>query len=652
MPRAPLARRAALAALALAGAAAIALAAPGDVTLVSPPTTGAAAEAGVPSADGRHVAFTSPAALTAAPTGGLVQLYVRDRTTGTIALASANAAGAAANAAIDAIDVGNPQFAISGDGRFVVFETQATNLTADADAAATTDIFRKDMVTGQVVLISVNSAGVKANGVAGVQGDPDVSGDGNRVVFESGGSTNLFDGDLNNASDVVVRDVAAGTTVLAAQTTAGVKSNGVTDRARISADGRVVIFEAPVATDNLAPNDTGNANDVFARNLAAGTLAPASDPTVTGGAGFASISGDGRYVAFETTQAYDATNDANAGGNDVYRRDLGTGGIVLVSARNGLPAGGAGDGRRPAISADGDRVAFDSNSQTLTAADANNATRDTYVRDITARTTVRTSQAGATQGATDADRAGLSLNGGLALFVFTDGAGADRLVSGDTNTQPDVHARELVPNDLTAPAIALTGPAEGATAANGRIAVGGTVTDPSGIVALTIDGVPAALTATGGFSATVAVTAPADTIVVAARDGAGNATTVSRSVVVPLPTTVPKRPRLVSVGLKLTATRRARVTVRLSRAARVRATLLRRVVLPKTKRVVLRRAAKTVTRSLKAGRRAFTIPSRPLKAGRYVVRVRILGTTIAGPRTKTARLRVTPPPARSSKTLR
>ncbi|CAN0507969.1 unnamed protein product, partial [Phaeothamnion confervicola] len=171
------------------------------------------------SADGRHVAFTSAAALTTAPTGGKVQLYVRDRATGTTALASASAAGAASDADVDAQDDGDVQFSISRDGRYVVFASRATNL-AGADADATQDVYRKDMTTGAVVLVSVDSAGAKAN--AAVVGDPDVSADGNRISFGSGAATNLAGTDANAASsDVVVRDIAAGTTVLAAQSTVG-----------------------------------------------------------------------------------------------------------------------------------------------------------------------------------------------------------------------------------------------------------------------------------------------------------------------------------------------------------------------------------------------------------------------------------------------
>jgi Tol biopolymer transport system component len=643
--RSPAARAILLACAAALGAGAIALAAPGDLSLVSVSsgeTQGAApAEASAVSADGRFVAFTSSAALTATATGGKVQLYVRDRTAGTTALASASAAGAASDGDVDSQDVANVQFSISGDGRHVVFTSTGANLSpADTDAAK--DVFRKDMTTGAVDLVSVSSAGVKANGA--VAGDPDISSDGTRVAFGSGAATNLAGTDGNAASsDVLVRDLAAGTTVLAAQTTAGVQANGTTERPAISADGHAVAFEAPVGTTNLAANDTGGGNDVFVRNLAAGTLSPASDPSAPAGSGFPDISGDGRFVVLETGQAYDATNDTFAG-NDVYRRDMGTGAILLASARNGLDSVGNAGGVRPAIAADGTRVAFASTSTNLVAADGNAGVRDIFVRDVAARTTALASVRadGVTQGATDSETAAIAANGGLVAFVFNDaGAGAD-LIAGDANAQPDVHAKELAPSDAAGPSLTLSGPAEGAAQSADRIAVGGTATDPSGIVSVTVGGTALPVTATGGFSTTVSLAVGASTITVVARDGAGNTTTATRTVTRTAPVVIKPGPRarVLALSASLTKAGAVRVALRVSAAARVRVTLLRRTVRTGPRRVVLRRIGAPLTRSLTAGRRAIVFtPARRLAAGRYVVRVRFL-TPVTGPATRSAAFRV------------
>lgn len=631
-----------LAAAALAVGGGLALAAPGDLALVSvdsAETQGAtASEANAVSADGRFVAFTSASALTATPTGGKVQLYVRDRTAGTTALASSSAAGAAAGADVDTQDVGNVQFSISGDGRYVVFASTAANLTP-ADTDALQDVFRKDLTTGAVTLVSVNSAGAKAN--AAVFGDPDVSGDGNRVSFGSGAATNLFGADANAAgSDVVVRDIAAGTTVLAAQTTAGVQSNGTTERSAISADGRAVAFEAPAGTTNLAANDTGAANDVFVRNLTAGTLSAASDPARATGSGFPDISGDGRYVVLETGEKYDAVNDLSAG-NDVYRRDMGTGTIVLVSAKDAADASGATDGVRPAISADGGRVAFTSASTDLVTGDAN-AVKDVFVRDVAARTTRLASvrSDGTTQGATDSEIPGIAANGGVVGFT----AGAVTTLVTDANAQADVLAKELTPSDSTTPALTLTGPAQGSTVATDQIAVGGTASDPSGIVGVTVNGTAVPVTATGAFSTSVAASVGANAVTVSALDGAGNRTIVARTVTrsAPATTTPLKKARVLALAATLTKAGKLRVTIRLSSEARVRVSLLRRTVRLKPRRaIVLKSVAPTVTRTFTAGRRVVVLtPRRTLAFGRYVVRVRILSPA-AGPATRNLALKVT-----------
>ena len=631
-------------------AGAIALGAPGDLSLVSVSSGGALgnapAEAAAVSADGRFVAFTSSAALTGTPTGGAVQLYVRDRSSGTTALASSSAAGAASNGAVDAQDAGNVQFSISGDGRYVAFASTGSNLTP-ADPDAVKDVFRKDLTTGAVELVSVSSAGVPANGA--VAGDPDISADGTRVAFGSGAATNLAGADANAAlSDLVVRDLAAGSTVLAAQTTGGVQANSTTERPAISADGHVVAFEAPAGTFNLDPSDAlDRGNDVFVRNLVAGTLSAASDPAAATGSGFPDVSGDGRFVVFETGHAYDATNDAFVG-NDVYRRDMGTGAITLVSARNGLDGGGNAGGVRPAIAADGARIAFASTSTNLTT-DANAGVRDVFVRDPAARATALVSVRadGVTQGATDSETAAIAADGGVVAFVFNDAGGGADLIAADLNSQPDVHAKELAASDAAGPALVLSGPADGTSLADERVAVGGTATDPSGIVSVTVGGAPLPVTATGGFSTTVALAPGANAIMVAARDGAGNVTSLVRTVTRTTPPATAPGPRARVLRLSATTTRAGavRVSLRVTAAARVRVTLLRRTVRATPRRVVLRRIGAPVTRSLTTGRRTITFtPARRLAPGRYVVRLRFL-TPVAGQVTRSVPLRVVRRPA-------
>jgi len=123
--RARIARVGLLTTATLLATGALALGAPGELSLVSVSSAGTQGtdpvEAGAVSATGRYVAFTSKSALTGVATGGKVQLFVRDRTTGTTALASSNSAGAPADGDVDSDSVGNVLFALSGDGRYAVF---------------------------------------------------------------------------------------------------------------------------------------------------------------------------------------------------------------------------------------------------------------------------------------------------------------------------------------------------------------------------------------------------------------------------------------------------------------------------------------------------------------------------------------------------
>jgi Tol biopolymer transport system component len=642
-----------LLALPLAAGAAQASAAPGDISIASRSSGGTLGDQPVAgtavSADGTRVAFVSAADLTGVATGGVAQLYVRDLAAGTTTLASASAAGGAANGAVES-DGGltATQFALSGDGRYAVFASTATNL-ALGDTDANLDVYRKDLATGAVDLVSVATGGAKAN--AAVAGDPDVSYDGTRVAFGSGLATNLIPADANGATtDIVVRDVAAGTTVLAAQSTAGVQSNGVTERPAMSADGRVVAFTAN-NTDNLYPGDQATNNDTIVRDLAAGTTSLASDPAQP--TNFPDVSGDGRFVVAEV-------------GGQVVRRDVGAATDLVVSARDGLATGGNGNSRRPSISADGTRVAFSSTSTDLTGADAD-ATEDVFARTLPTSTALQSVQAnGTTKSATNASGTpGIAGNGGLVAFVFDATGSATLLVPGDANNQPDAFAKEVAPTDATGPAVTISSPAAGATTESDQATIAGTATDASGVAVLTVAGQQVARAADGSFQATVPLVVGANAIEVRATDGSGNTTsstvTVTRNLppAPPAPAPAPGAPgpaAPIEAGappVTLTPAARAGALVlrgrvgrrvvsvrfRLSGAARVKAQLYRRIVARRPKkvtpsrRVILRRVARPVTRNLAAGRRRIVFRAKKtLRPGRYVVRLRVTspeGTTRA-----------------------
>jgi len=151
------------------------------------------------------------------------------------------------SAAPDGANADNQSFdpSISADGRYVAFESYATNLVV-GDTNGQTDIFVRDMSTGTVELVSVDSAEVQA--IDNGSYNPSISADGRYVAFESS-AINLVASDTNNNRDIFVRDRILGTTVLVSVNSLGVQGNFGSFDPSISADGRYVAFDS--AATNL-----------------------------------------------------------------------------------------------------------------------------------------------------------------------------------------------------------------------------------------------------------------------------------------------------------------------------------------------------------------------------------------------------------------
>ncbi len=281
---------------------------------------------------------------------------------------------------------------------------------------------------------SVDRAGGDTNGFS--EGSS-ISADGRYVAFDSTAS-DLVANDNNDASDVFVRDLRKRTTTRVSVDTAGGDANGASIRPAISADGRYVAFDS-YASDLVAGDGTSgpNGDDIFVRDLLTGTTTRVSvntsggDPN--GPSGSASISADGRYVAFESYASDLVAGDGTSGfdGNDIFRRDLlsGTTTRVSVNTTGGDPDGPSFTFFANAISADGQRVAFTSNADNLVAAD-NNANSDVFVRDLGANTTTQISVSLA-RGAADgeSEQGEISSSGRYVAF----GSNASDLVPGGGN---------------------------------------------------------------------------------------------------------------------------------------------------------------------------------------------------------------------------
>ncbi|MGH2537869.1 MAG: TolB family protein, partial [Candidatus Promineifilaceae bacterium] len=178
------------------------------------------------SADGRYVAFYSDAwNLVGGDTNGTWDVFVHDRDTGQTSRVSVASDGAQGDN-----HSGAPS--ISADGRYVAFNSVASNLVG-GDTNGAYDIFVHDRDTGQTSRVSIASDGAQGNESSGV---PAISADGRYVAFYSEAS-NLVGGDTNGYLDVFVHDRDTGQTSRASVASDGAQANGASYFPAISADG-------------------------------------------------------------------------------------------------------------------------------------------------------------------------------------------------------------------------------------------------------------------------------------------------------------------------------------------------------------------------------------------------------------------------------
>ena len=378
--------------------------------------------------DGRFVAFVSAATnLVAGDTNGANDVFVRDRFAGTTERVSLANGG-------NESDASSSSPAISADGRYVVFASSATNLVA-GDTNDALDVFVRDRVLGTTTRVSVSGSGAQGDATSSL---PSISADGRYVVFQSFAS-NLVSGDTGGFQDIFLRDLVAGTTERVDVSASGAQADQGATNPRISADGGAIVFDS--GSTNLVLGDTNGQQDVFLRDRASGTIERVS---LAGSATEANahssqpaVSGDGRYVAFVSLASNLVAGDTN-GMPDIYVRDR----VALTTVRASLGS----NGEQPnafctgaELSLDGRRVAFESNATSLIVPDMTSYLNDVFVRDLDAGTLEFASLR--TNGAQpdDASTAGvLSADGRFVAFLSF---GTD-VVPGDTNGAPDVFLRD------------------------------------------------------------------------------------------------------------------------------------------------------------------------------------------------------------------
>lgn len=325
------------------------------------------------SGDGTVVAFRSHQT-TNLSGAEVVDVYAKNLGSGALSLVSSAANGAPATGGYS----DNPS--VSHDGRYVAFDSAATNLSpADTDTGR--DVYVKDLVTGAVTLVSV--AGDGAN-LPEESVHPSISADGRLVAFETRSPFSPLDTAMTNSKDIYVKDLVTGGLTLATTKSDGSHSGFEANDPSISADGRRVAFTSIEAL--VAPDPSFDA-DVYVKDLASGQTLQAS-ATATGAAGNSQsnspeISADGTKVAFWSLATNLDARDADAV-NDVYVKDLATGAVTLVS----VTAGGTKTNTNlsiqqdnPAVSADGSRIAFTTAATNVDPIDTDNRW-DVYLKDM------------------------------------------------------------------------------------------------------------------------------------------------------------------------------------------------------------------------------------------------------------------------------
>ncbi|PKN50661.1 MAG: hypothetical protein CVU55_15995, partial [Deltaproteobacteria bacterium HGW-Deltaproteobacteria-13] len=287
------------------------------------------------SADGRYVAFRSGATnLVSGDTNGEQDIFVHDCQTGETIRVNVASNGDQAN------NGGNDRAYISADGRYVAFQSDATNLVSD-DTNGLKDIFVHDNQTGQTTRVNLDSSGTQASG--GGSEFPTISADGRYTAFQSD-ATNLVSDDTNGLRDIFVHDSQTGQTIRVNVASNGDQAaGGGSEKAVISGDGRYVGFHSDAT--NLVTNDTNGLRDIFVNDSQTGQtirVSVASDGTQASGGinEYPTISDDGRFVAWQSDATNLVTDDTN-GDRDIYVHDTATGDTIRVSVSS---AGDQADG--------------------------------------------------------------------------------------------------------------------------------------------------------------------------------------------------------------------------------------------------------------------------------------------------------------------
>jgi uncharacterized repeat protein (TIGR01451 family) len=327
------------------------------------------------SPDGTKIAFAAADA------------YIYDVTTGTTVPASPHVGGGCgAGESVPA--------AFSPDGTKLLF-TSTDGTFGPVDTNELVDLYLYDTASGDVDLVSTNSAGTDAGNADSPNGG--FSPDGTKVGFTSF-SSDLGPVDSGAFANAFVRDLASGVTTLASVNGTGVGGGtGNSFFSQFSPDGGRVLMTSQ-ANDLGVPDSARSTGvgfpeeDVYIRDLAAvtttlvsvnaaGTDSGSARSTLSSGNGFVSSNAfvGGNRVVF-VSGANDLGPLRRPVGDQIYMRDLVTGRTTLVTM-NAHGAGGNGGAQNPAVATNGSAVAFATTANNFGHADSGTP-GDLFANDI------------------------------------------------------------------------------------------------------------------------------------------------------------------------------------------------------------------------------------------------------------------------------
>ncbi|KAB2861094.1 MAG: hypothetical protein F9K46_08945, partial [Anaerolineae bacterium] len=329
------------------------------------------------SADGRYIAFVSFATnLVPNDTHAGPDILLRDMETCQTTLVSVALDGGRGNA-------GSSEPSISADGRYIAFQSYATNLVPN-DTNGQADVFVRDQLLGTTRRVSITPSGIQGNRESE---NPSLSATGRYVVFESWASS--LEGYANSTEDVLLYDMQANTLEVVSLTSDERPGDQPSVQPSVSADGRFVVF---MSLADFDPNSTFFTSDIFLRDRQLGTTTRISLSNTGGDPNNRSqeprITPDGRYIVYHSLASNIAANDQN-NGFDVFLFDRQTGTTTLVSAvASGASANNSSE--FPSISDDGRFVVFGSSASNFVSGDTNYC-QDAYLLDRSTNSIARLS---------------------------------------------------------------------------------------------------------------------------------------------------------------------------------------------------------------------------------------------------------------------